>query len=112
MVHEPSLAEKGIEMLRRDPPSHPIVFLVGHTHHASIEIDRNLSVINGGTVGAGGTGNLTEGAKIGLARMLYANGDGGFAPLAADLVEIDPGNGSATAKRYRLDVPPGSEARK
>jgi hypothetical protein len=32
--------------------------------------------------------------------------------LAADLVEIDPGNGSATAKRYRLDVPPGSEARK
>jgi predicted phosphodiesterase len=112
MVHEPGLAAKGIEMLRRDPPSHPIVILVGHTHRAAIEIDRNLSVINGGTVGAGGPANLGEGAKIGLARMLYANGDGGFQPLAADLVEIDPGNGSATAKRFRLDVPDTAQARK
>jgi predicted phosphodiesterase len=112
MVHEPGLAAKGIDMLRRNPPSHPIVLLVGHTHHAAIEIDRNLSVINGGTVGAGGTGNLGEGAKIGVARMLYADGDGGFAPLAADLVEIDPGNGSATARRFRLDAPATEQARK
>jgi len=112
MVHEPGLAAMGIEMLRRDPPSHPVVILVGHTHRAAIEIDRNLSVINGGTVGAGGPANLGEGAKIGVARMLYANGDGGFQPLAADLVEIDPGNGSATAKRFRLDVPDTAQARK
>jgi predicted phosphodiesterase len=112
MVHEPGLAAKGIEMLRRDPPSHPIVILVGHTHRAAIEIDRNFSVINGGTVGAGGPANLGEGAKIGVARMLYANGDGGFQPLAADLVEIDPGNGAATARRYRLDVPDTAQARK
>ena len=105
MVHEPALAAKGIEALRRDPPSHPIVLLVGHTHHADIELDRDLTVLNGGTVGAGGTGNLGEGSKIGVARMIYATG-GGFAPLAADLVEIDPGNGSATAKRFRLDEPP------
>ena len=111
MVHEPALAAKGIEALRRDPPSHPIVLLVGHTHHADIELDRDLTVLNGGTVGAGGTGNLGEGSKIGVARMIYATG-GGFAPLAADLVEIDPGNGSATAKRFRLDEPPGVEARK
>jgi predicted phosphodiesterase len=111
MVHEPQLAEKGIEMLRRDPPSHPIVMLVGHTHHAAIEIDSDFTVLNGGTVGAGGTGNLGDNSKIGVARMTYAGG-GGFFPLAADLVEIDPGNGSATAKRYRLDVPPGGEARK
>ena len=112
MVHEPALAARGLEILRRDPPSHPIVFLVGHTHHADIEIDRDLSVINGGTVGAGGTGNLGEGAKIGVARMLYASGVGGFEPLAADLVEIDPGNGSATAKRFRLDVADTAQARK
>jgi predicted phosphodiesterase len=111
MVHEPQLAAKGIEMLRRDPPSHPIAMLVGHTHRAAIEIDRDFTVLNGGTVGAGGTGNLGDNAKIGVARMTYSS-DGGFFPLAADLVEIDPGNGSATAKRYRLDVPPGSEARK
>jgi predicted phosphodiesterase len=111
MVHEPALAVQGIEALRRDPPSHPIVMLVGHTHHADIEIDRDLTVLNGGTVGAGGTGNLDEGAKIGVARLTYETG-GAFAPLAADLVEIDPGNGSATARRFRLDDPSTVEARK
>ena len=111
MVHEPGLAVRGIEMLHRNPPTHPIVFIVGHTHHASIDIDFNTSVINGGTVGAGGPANLGEGSKIGVARMIYSD-VGGFAPLAADLVEIDPGNGSATAKRYRLDVPSTQEARK
>ena len=30
---------------------------------------------------------------------------GGFQPLAADLVEIDPGTGAATARRERLDEP-------
>jgi len=69
-------------------------------------------VINGGTVGAGGTGNLDENAKIGAARMIYAPVAGGVAPLAADLVEIDPGSGSATARRYRLDVAHTSQARK
>jgi predicted phosphodiesterase len=111
MVHEPALAARGIEALRRDPPSHPIVLLVGHTHRADIKLRRDFTTLNGGTVGAGGTGNLGEGAKIGVARMIYETG-AGFAPLAADLVEIDPGNGSATAKRYRLDEPPTTEARK
>jgi predicted phosphodiesterase len=111
MVHEPALAAKAIDALRRDPPSHPIVMLVGHTHRADIRIDRDFTLLNGGTVGAGGTGNLDEGAKIGVARMTYATG-GAFMPLAADLVEIDPGNGSATAKRFRLDEPPAIEGRK
>jgi predicted phosphodiesterase len=111
MVHEPALAAKAIEDLRRDPPSHPIVMLVGHTHRADIGIDRDFTVLNGGTVGAGGTGNLGDKAKIGVARLTYAVG-GAFAPLAADLVEIDPGNGSATAKRFRLDDPDLTEARK
>jgi predicted phosphodiesterase len=112
MVHEPALAAKAIAELRRDPPTHPLVLLVGHTHRADILIDRGLTVLNGGTVGAGGTGNLDESDKIGAARMIYATVDGGVAPLAADLVEIDPGSGSATARRYRLDVAHTSEARK
>jgi predicted phosphodiesterase len=111
MVHEPALAAKAIADLRHDPPSHPLVLLVGHTHRADILIDRGLTVLNGGTVGAGGTGNLDENAKIGAARLIYATVDGGVAPLAADLVEIDPGSGSATARRYRLDVAHTSEAR-
>jgi predicted phosphodiesterase len=112
MVHEPALAAKAIADLRRDPPSHPLVMLVGHTHRADILIDRGLTVLNGGTVGAGGTGNLDESTKIGAARMIYATVDGGVAPLAADLVEIDPGTGSATARRYRLDVAHTAQARR
>jgi predicted phosphodiesterase len=111
MVHQAGLAAQAIADLRRDPPSHPILMLVGHTHRAEILIDRGLTVLNGGTIGAGGTGNLDEGAKIGAARMIYATVDGGVAPLAADLVEIDPGNGSATARRYRLDVATTAQAR-
>jgi predicted phosphodiesterase len=117
MVHEPGLAAKAIADLRRDPPAHPLLLLVGHTHHADILIDRGLTVLNGGTVGAGGTGNLDEAAagdstQIGAARLIYATVDGAVAPLAADLVEIDPGSGSATARRYRLDVAETSQARR
>jgi predicted phosphodiesterase len=112
MVHSPGLAAQAIAMLRRAPPTHPIVFLVGHTHRADIQIAPGLTEINGGTIGAGGTGNLDEKAKIGAARMIYTSSSFGFQPLAADLVEIDPGNGSATARRYRLDVNETSQARK
>jgi hypothetical protein len=59
-------------------------------------------VVNGGSVGAGGTGNLAEKTPIGLARLTYT-ADPAFQPLAADLVTIDPGTGSATARRERLD---------
>jgi hypothetical protein len=111
MVHEPALAAKGIEALRRSPPSHPIVVLLGHTHHADISVNRGFTTLNGGTVGAGGTGNLRQQQKIGVARMTYATA-GSFTPLAADLVEIDPGTGSATAKRFRLDEPPTAVTRK
>jgi predicted phosphodiesterase len=112
MVHNQALAAQGIAMLQRDPPTHPIVLLVGHTHRADIQIHPEVTVINAGTVGAGGTGNLDEDAKIGAARMIYFGDRGPFAPLAADLVEIDPGSGSATARRFRLDVDEISRARK
>jgi predicted phosphodiesterase len=112
MVHNPVLAAQAIGMLHRDPPEQPIVLLVGHTHRADIRIDGEVTVINGGTVGAGGTGNLNEDAKIGAARMIYVRDRQAFTPLAADLVEIDPGSGSATARRFRLDVSDTAQARK
>ncbi len=43
-------------------------------------------MINGGSIGGGGTGNLADGqTDVGLARMSYDIG-GGFEPLAVDLV--------------------------
>jgi predicted phosphodiesterase len=104
LVHEPALIAPALAVLKDRPPSRPVVFVVGHTHVAAIEHEPGFDVINGGTVGAGGTGNLAKHNLIGLARLTYTTRPG-FQPLAADLVSIDPGTGSATARRERLDAP-------
>jgi predicted phosphodiesterase len=105
MVHEPALIEKALEELELVPPEQPIVFVVGHTHEPDLRRSENVTVINGGSLGGGGTGNLSDDATdIGLARLSYSLGRG-FQPLAADLVGIDPGDGTATARRERLDEP-------
>lgn len=102
VVHEPTLAAQAFERLAAEPPSHPLVFLVGHTHVQDLRTGGNVVVLNAGTAGGGGTGNLTEHRPIGVAVLLYAT-QPRFDPLAADLVEIDPGSGDATARRSRLD---------
>ncbi len=105
MVHEPGLIGMALARLEEDPPAAPLVFLVGHTHRTGLEIQPNVSVINGGSIGGGGTGNLADGTTdVGLARMTFTT-DPRFHPLAADLVSIDPGTGAATARRERLDEP-------
>ena len=105
MVHEPALIEPALAILKDDPPDRPLVFVVGHTHKASIEHSSGVTVVNGGSVGAGGTGNLTEPTDYGIARLIFTTKPA-FQPLAADLVSIDPGSGSATARRERLDAEP------
>ena len=52
----------------------------------------------------GGTGNLLEREKIGIARLSYETKP--FQALAVDMVTIDPRSGSATARRERLDEAP------
>jgi hypothetical protein len=65
----------------------------------------DFTVLNGGTIGAGGPTNLTDHSNLSLARVVYALKPR-FTPLAADIVEINPDSGSATAERQRLDVTP------
>jgi predicted phosphodiesterase len=103
MVHEPALIESALAILNDDPPSHPLLFVVGHTHQAALTVQPGVTVVNGGSIGGGGTGNLAEQAttEVGIARVVYATGP--FRPLASDLVSIDPSSGSATARRERLD---------
>jgi predicted phosphodiesterase len=102
MVHEPALIEPALTILEDDPPDHPLVFITGHTHEASLDHSAGVTVINGGSVGAGGTGNLTEPTDYGLARLIYTT-EPEFQPLAADLITIDPGDGSSSASRERLE---------
>ncbi len=105
MVHEPGLAKIAIDELREDPPAQPLLVVWGHTHTADLEQDGTLTTLNPGSLGGGGTGNLAEGGgDIGLARLIYRVTPR-FEPLAADIVQIDPGNGAAQAERHRLDDP-------
>jgi predicted phosphodiesterase len=102
MVHEPALIEPALQVLRDDPPERPLVFFVGHTHATDLDTLPGVTIVNGGSIGAGGTGNLAEGTDMSLARFVYTMRPQ-FQPLAADLVSIDPGTGSSSARRIRLD---------
>jgi predicted phosphodiesterase len=107
LVHQPALIEQALDELEVLPPERPLVFVVGHTHQPELErVTDTITIVNGGSIGGGGTGNLAseEATEIGLARLSYSL-SGGFQPLAADLVGIDPGDGTATARRVRLDEP-------
>ena len=109
MVHNPAVAQLVFDELRADPPTTtPLVFFVGHTHHARLDRIGSATVINGGTVGGGGAANVEDGSPIGIAAMTYHIRPE-FSPLAVDLVQIDPGTGSATANRTRLDTEPTEE---
>jgi predicted phosphodiesterase len=107
MVHEPALIGPALQVLRDQPPDQPLVFLVGHTHTAALSQQPGVTVINGGSIGAGGTGNLTESTPLSVARFVFTL-DPSFQPLAADLVSIDPGTGSSSARRTRLDPEAGT----
>jgi predicted phosphodiesterase len=103
MVHAPALARIALQALRRHPPARPLLLLEGHTHRASIVRFGPVTMLNAGSVGGGGTGNLGDArGDIGIARVTYTARPE-FRPRAADLVQIDPGDGNAQARRVRLD---------
>jgi predicted phosphodiesterase len=103
MVHDVRLAAVALARLRTGPPVRPLVLATGHTHVPSVRRQPGVTVVDGGSAGAGGTGNLADGgADLGVARVTY-DARPRFRPLAVDLVQLDPATGSATARRERLD---------
>ena len=86
VVHEPALAAAAVAQLRQTPPAHPIVVVEGHTHRSAVDEAGNVTRVNGGTAGGGGTGNLTDRQPLGLAVLTFARKP--FAPLAVDLVPV------------------------
>jgi hypothetical protein len=103
VVHEPQVAAGVLGDLRRDPPDHPITIVDAHTHHLFLQADPNLLEVNGGTIGAGGTGNLGDRADYTLALVTYRLKPTPL-PLAVDQVTIDPGDGNSSARRVRVDT--------
>ena len=107
VVHEPALAASALQAVRDTGARRPLVALSGHTHHQAVRSERGVVEINGGTAGAGGTGNLDERQPIGLAIITYRPDP--FKPLAVDLVQVAPGTGAGSARRLRLDGGPVGE---
>jgi Calcineurin-like phosphoesterase superfamily domain len=103
VVHEPAVAASVLGDLRRDPPARPLMVLDAHTHHLFLQADPGLLEVNGGSIGAGGTGNLAdERSDLSLAIVTYRLRPTPL-PLAVDQVTIDPGSGGASARRVRVD---------
>jgi hypothetical protein len=103
VVHEPEVAATVLGELRRQPPRRPLLILDAHTHRLFLQADPNLLEVNGGTIGAGGTGNLAdERSNLSLAIVTYRLQPTPL-PLAVDQVTIDPGSGGASARRVRVD---------
>ncbi|MCW3009163.1 MAG: metallophosphoesterase [Solirubrobacterales bacterium] len=101
LVHEPQLAAPAIAAWRVRHPDEHLLVAVGHTHEQDVNAAGSVVEVNGGTLGAGGTGNLGEGQDVGLAVATIRPRP--FLAVAVDLVQIDPGDGSATATRVRVD---------
>ena len=107
VVHEPAIAQPAIEALRAERPAQRLLFVEGHTHQQAVVSRDDVIQVNGGTVGAGGTGNLNDGQPIGLAVVTYRfDAPRDFEPLAVDLVQVAPGTGEGSARRVRLDQGP------
>lgn len=117
MVHEPSLAEPVINQLRTERSARAdhakratrtkpraLMFALGHTHQPAVDSADGVLAVNGGTIGAGGTGNLAEAQNASLAIVTYEQRP--FDPLAVDLVTLNPGTGETVARR----VPIGTAA--
>jgi predicted phosphodiesterase len=101
LVHEPQIARPALAAWRARHPDLPLLVVTGHTHTQAVDARGSVVEVNGGTVGAGGTGNLEEQQDIGLAAVTVQRTP--FEPLAVDLVQIDPETGDSTASRTRLD---------
>lgn len=102
LVHEPALVGDTLDVLRADVTLPPLLVAVGHTHRAEVDARGNVVQVNGGSIGAGGTGNLGGDTDLSLSVVTYRRAER-FRPLAADTVAIDPGSGSARASRLRVD---------
>ena len=82
-----------------DPPAAPLLLLTGHTHEQDLDDLGEIVVVNGGTVGGGGAGNFHEDQPFGLAVVTYERTPS-FRPLAADMVTINPRDGSAERRAH------------
>lgn len=102
LVHQNGLAQDLARALAADGADQPpLTVVTGHDHKQHVDRHGPITVVDGGTVGAGGVfGASTQ--SLGLAALHFADGD--ERPLrAVDLIRFEPFGGSADARRIPVD---------
>lgn len=96
VVHQSGLAEALAERLHDDGYGRALVIATGHDHRQRIERYGPITIVNGGSIGAGGVFEAGR-APIGFAELHFAAG----APVlrSVDLIAIEPFSGQAQASR-------------
>jgi predicted phosphodiesterase len=96
VVHQEAIGRALGALIRdADPVGPPLVILVGHTHRQRLERLGPVTVVNSGSVGAGGVFGAGRDA-LGIARLEL---DPSGALEATDLVEMNPSTTAARARR-------------
>lgn len=96
VVHQHALAHALLETIRPDDP--PLAIFTGHDHEQHLERLESATLVDGGTVGAGGPFAIGE-QSVGFAEVHL--GDDGTA-RTVDLIEVEPLTGNGQARRITL----------
>jgi predicted phosphodiesterase len=102
VVHQESLGQALANLIwATEPDGPPLTILVGHTHRQRMDRYGPVTVVNSGSIGAGGLFGIGS-QDVGLA-ILAMRADGGLE--ATDLVAQDPSTSAARARRVITDSP-------
>ncbi len=103
LLHQAALArDLAARIAEADPAGPPLAILTGHTHHQRVDLDGPVTVVDSGTVGAGGPFGAGK-DDIGLAVLHFSRQPAQL--QVADLAAIDPRSGAAQAERVIVDAP-------
>lgn len=102
IVHEQGIGRALANLIwDADPDGAPLTIMAGHTHEQSFDRYGPVTLVNGGTAGAGGIFGAGSQA-VGLALLDFAAGG---ALEATDLVQTDPTTTASRAQRVIADDP-------
>jgi predicted phosphodiesterase len=103
MIHQNGIAQALARALDESGYDRPLTIVTGHDHQQHVDRHGAVTVVDGGTAGAGGL--LAVGSEpIGVAQLHFAP----RAPRlqAVDLVQAEPFSGEAQARRVVVEAPP------
>ena len=100
MVHQNGLADHLARTVAARPGAPPLIVLTGHDHRQHLERYGPVTLVDGGTAGAGGIFGAGK-QRIGLADLHF---DAAGALQAVDLINVEPLSGAAQAERVPIDA--------